>query len=110
MEKHRTEVLGSEMAYVDTGEGDPIVSLHDNPGEPGDVAAIIGDYGRWPSRSDVPKLFIDAEPGAILVGSQRDFCRGWPKQTEVKVRGTHFIQEDSPDEIGAALGRWIENR
>ncbi len=79
-------------------------------GEPEDVAAIIDDYGRWLSTSDVPKLFIDAEPGAILVGSQRDFCRGWPNQTEVKVRGTHFIQEDSPDEIGAALGRWIENR
>ena len=79
-------------------------------GEPADVAAIVDDYGRWLSESDVPKLFIDAEPGAILVGPAREFCRGWPNQTEVSVAGTHFIQEDSPDEIGAALCRWIENR
>ena len=79
-------------------------------GEPADVAAIVDDYGRWLSQSDVPKLFIDAEPGAILVGPAREFCRGWPNQTEVSVAGTHFIQEDSPDEIGEALRRWIENR
>ncbi len=78
-------------------------------GGPEDVAAIIEDYGRWLSTSDVPKLFVDADPGAILVGSQREYCRSWPNQTEVRVAGTHFIQEDSPDEIGAALGRWIEN-
>lgn len=79
-------------------------------GDPGDVAAIIDDYGRWLSTSNVPKLFIDAVPGAILVGPQREFCRGWPNQIEVMVSGSHFIQEDSPDEIGAALGQWIENR
>jgi haloalkane dehalogenase len=79
-------------------------------GNPGDVAAIIDDYGRWLSTSNVPKLFIDAVPGAILVGPQREFCRGWPNQIEVRVTGSHFIQEDSPDEIGAALGQWIENR
>jgi len=79
-------------------------------GDPGDVAAIIDDYGRWLSTSNVPKLFIDAVPGAILVGPQREFCRGWSNQIEVVVSGSHFIQEDSPDEIGAALGQWIENR
>jgi haloalkane dehalogenase len=79
-------------------------------GNPGDVAAIIDDYGRWLSTSNVPKLFIDAVPGAILVGPQREFCRGWPNQIEVRVTGSHFIQEDSPDEIGAALVQWIENR
>lgn len=79
-------------------------------GDPGDVAAIIDDYGRWLSTSNVPKLFIDAVPGAILVGPQREFCRGWPNQIEVMVSGSHFIQEDSPDEIGAALGQWIESR
>ncbi|MEA3501465.1 MAG: haloalkane dehalogenase [Actinomycetota bacterium] len=79
-------------------------------GGPEDVAAIIDDYSRWLSTSDVPKLFVDAEPGAILVGSQREFCRGWPNQTEVRVTGIHFIQEDSPGEIGAALGRWIKRR
>jgi haloalkane dehalogenase len=79
-------------------------------GEPEDVAAIVDDYGRWLSTSDVPKLFIDADPGAILVGAQREFCRGWPNQTEERVRGIHFVQEDSPDEIGTALRRWIESR
>jgi haloalkane dehalogenase len=79
-------------------------------GDPRDVAAIVDDYGRWLSTSNVPKLFIDAVPGAILVGPQREFCRGWPNQIEVVVSGSHFIQEDSPDEIGAALGQWIENR
>jgi haloalkane dehalogenase len=79
-------------------------------GDPGDVAAIVDDYGRWLSTSNVPKLFIDAVPGAILVGPQREFCRGWPNQIEVRVTGLHFIQEDSPDEIGAALGQWIESR
>lgn len=79
-------------------------------GDPEDVTAIVDDYARWLSTADVPKLFIDADPGAILVGPQRDFCRGWPNQTEVRVAGTHFIQEDSPDEIGGALRRWIESR
>jgi haloalkane dehalogenase len=79
-------------------------------GAPGDVAAIVDDYGRWLSTSDLPKIFIDADPGAILVGSQREFCRDWPNQTEVRVAGTHFIQEDSPEEIGMALSRWIESR
>jgi haloalkane dehalogenase len=79
-------------------------------GAPGDVAAIVDDYGRWLSTSDLPKIFIDADPGAILVGSQREFCRDWPNQTEVRVVGTHFIQEDSPEEIGMALSRWIESR
>jgi haloalkane dehalogenase len=79
-------------------------------GEPEDVVAIVDDYGRWLSTSDVPKLFIDADPGAILVGAQRKFCRAWPNQTEASVRGIHFVQEDSPDEIGTALRRWIESR
>jgi len=79
-------------------------------GAPVDVAAIVDDYGRWLSTSDIPKLFIDADPGAILVGPQREFCRDWPNQTEVRVAGSHFIQEDSPEEIGTALSRWIESR
>lgn len=79
-------------------------------GEPGDVADVVANYGRWLSTSDVPKLFIDADPGAILVGDQREFCRRWPNQTEVRVAGIHFIQEDSPDEIGTALRQWIESR
>jgi haloalkane dehalogenase len=75
-------------------------------GEPEDVLAIVEDYGRWLSESPVPKLFIDAEPGAILRGAAREFCRSWPNTTEVKVKGIHFVQEDSPDEIGRAISEW----
>ena len=76
-------------------------------GEPADVTEIVRAYGEWLSASPVPKLFVNAEPGAILTGRQRDFCRTWPNQTEVTVRGTHFIQEDSPDEIGQAVAAWL---
>jgi haloalkane dehalogenase len=77
-------------------------------GEPADVAAIVRDYAEWLSASDLPKLFVNAEPGAILTGPQREFCRAWPNQTEVTVKGSHFIQEDSPHEIGAALRFWLQ--
>lgn len=76
-------------------------------GEPADVVAIVADYGAWLAQSDVPKLFVNADPGSILVGRQRDFCRIWPNQTEVTVAGRHFIQEDSPDEIGEAVDRFV---
>ena len=72
-------------------------------GEPKDVAAVAAAYQAWLARSPVPKLFINAEPGSILVGRQREACRLWPNQTEVTVKGSHFIQEDSPHEIGAAI-------
>jgi haloalkane dehalogenase len=75
-------------------------------GEPKDVVEIVDDYAAWLSKSDIPKLFINAEPGAILTGPQREFCRSWPNQTEVTVKGIHFIQEDSPDEIGKAVAKW----
>ena len=76
-------------------------------GEPADVVAIVKSYGDWLSTSDLPKLFINADPGTILIGPQREYCRAWPNQTEVTVAGTHFIQEDSPDEIGAAIAEWL---
>ena len=76
-------------------------------GEPADVAEIVADYAAWLSESSVPKLFVNAEPGAILTGEQREFCRTWPNQTEVTVPGSHFIQEDSPDEIGRAIAEWL---
>lgn len=75
-------------------------------GEPADVVEIVQSYADWLSSSDLPKLFIDAEPGAILKGAQRDFCRSWPNQTEVSVVGNHFLQEDSPHEIGTAIADW----
>ncbi len=76
-------------------------------GEPADVTEIVGSYAAWLRESPVPKLLINAEPGAILVGEQREFCRTWPNQTEVTVPGIHFIQEDSPDEIGRAIAEWL---
>lgn len=78
-------------------------------GDPADVTAIMDDYGDWLSTSDVPKLFIDATPGAILGdGASRDYCRSWANQTEVRVKGVHFIQEDSADEIGSAIAGWLK--
>lgn len=75
-------------------------------GEPEDVHRIVSEYAAWLSESDLPKLFINAEPGAILQGPQREFCRGFKNQSEVTVPGIHFIQEDSPDEIGRAIAAW----
>ncbi len=78
-------------------------------GEPADVVAIVNEYAQWLSGSPAPKLFINADPGTILTGRQRDFCRKWPNQREVTVKGLHFIQEDSPHEIGAALADWYRS-
>src|SRR5260221_476790 len=149
-EKQFLNVFDRAMAYVETGQGDPIVFLHGNPtssylwrrilpkltaaemeeyrrpyrepgegrrptlswprqlpiaGEPADVVEIVGSYAAWLAASPVPKLFINAEPGTISM-DEREFCRGFPNQIEVSVRGLHFIQEDSPDEIGEAVARW----
>jgi haloalkane dehalogenase len=78
-------------------------------GEPADVAAIVQAYGAWLSRSTIPKLLIVGNPGAIIRGRTLDFCRTWPNQTEVTVAGRHFLQEDSPDEIGAALQQFVNS-
>ena len=76
-------------------------------GEPADVAQIVDGYSQWLAHSYIPKLFINAEPGSILTGAQREFCRSWPQQEEVTVKGIHFIQEDSPAEIGAAIASFV---
>lgn len=76
-------------------------------GEPPDMVALVQQYANWLGQSSVPKLFINAEPGSILVGAQREFCRSWPNQTEVTVQGLHFIQEDSGAEIGRAVAAWF---
>ncbi len=76
-------------------------------GEPADVVEVVRAYAEWLPTSAVPKLFVNADPGAILIGAQRDFCRTWNNQTEVTVAGSHFIQEDSPEEIGAAIAAWL---
>ncbi|MGI9437946.1 MAG: haloalkane dehalogenase [Geminicoccaceae bacterium] len=77
-------------------------------GEPADVVDIVQSYADWLKTSDLPKLFVNAEPGAILTGAQRNFCRSWPNQTEVTVPGSHFLQEDSADKIGKAIADWYQ--
>jgi haloalkane dehalogenase len=78
-------------------------------GEPADVVEIVAAYGAWMASSQIPKLFVNADPAAILIGRQRETCRAWPNQTEITVKGSHFIQEDSADEIGIALRDWLSN-
>jgi len=78
-------------------------------GEPADVTKIAAAYADWLATSDVPKLFVKAEPGLLIAaGANLDFARGLPAQTEVTVAGLHFVQEDSPDEIGRAIAGWIK--
>lgn len=79
-------------------------------GEPSHMFRLVTSYAEWISNDgDIPKLFINADPGSILIGNQREFCRGWKNQTEVTVNGLHFIQEDSPHEIGEAISSWMRN-
>jgi len=78
-------------------------------GEPADVSAVVESYGKAMSQSPLPKLLIVGEPGAIIKGRALEFCRTWPNQTEVKVKGMHFLQEDSPDEIGKALQEFVKS-
>jgi haloalkane dehalogenase len=75
-------------------------------GSPADVVEIVQSYADWLSQTEIPKLFINADPGAILIGAQREFCRSWPNQIEVTIPGNHFLQEDSPHEIGEAIAEW----
>lgn len=78
-------------------------------GDPADVHEIVQAYAEWLAHSDsLPKLFINAEPGIILIGPQREFARSWPNQEETSVQGLHFIQEDSPAEIGQAVAKFVE--
>jgi haloalkane dehalogenase len=76
-------------------------------GEPADVVAIVEDYARFFSTSPIPKLFIDAEPGGFLIGAQREFCRAWPNQEQITIKGAHFLQEEAPDEVGEAIAKYI---
>ena len=77
-------------------------------GEPPDVVEIVEQYGQWLSTSEVPKLFVNADPGALLTGAQREYCRTWPNQKEITVTGSHFIQEDAPQEIGQAIADFLQ--
>jgi haloalkane dehalogenase len=76
-------------------------------GEPHDVTSIVESYAQWMARSPMPKLFIDADPAGFLIGAQRDFCRAWPNQQQVTVKGSHFLMEDSPAEVADATARFV---
>ncbi len=78
-------------------------------GAPADVTAIVQAYADWLAAANVPKLFVNADPGAILIGPQREFCRAWPNQSEVTVPGIHFVQEDSGAVIGETVASWLES-
>lgn len=75
-------------------------------GEPAFVVEAVQSYADWMATTEIPKLFVNADPGAILIGAQREFCRSWKNQTEVTVPGNHFLQEDSPHEIGEVIAQW----
>ncbi len=97
--------------FVDPGEDRrPTLSWPRNipiDGEPAEVVALVNEYRGWLEESDVPKLFVNAEPGAILTGRIREYVRSWPNQAEITVPGVHFIQEDSPHEIGSAVAQFV---
>lgn len=79
-------------------------------GEPPEMVELVAGYGAWlETTNNLPKLFINAEPGSILTGKQREYCRSWPNQREVTVKGAHFVQEDSPVEIGQAVAAWLDD-
>jgi haloalkane dehalogenase len=78
-------------------------------GEPADVVATVESYGAWISKSTIAKLFVNGDPGAIMVSAVREFCRSWPNQREITVRGRHLLQEDSPEEIGTALADFVKD-
>ena len=76
-------------------------------GQPEDIVRIVESYSRWLSTSSIPKLFIDADPAGFLIGAQREFCRKWPNQHTVTVKGAHFLQEDAPEAVGEATARFV---
>jgi haloalkane dehalogenase len=103
MDKYRRPFAGSNLDRWPTLAWPRQIPID---GEPAAVAALVGCYAEWMAHNEIPKLFVNAEPGAILVGAQREFCRGWRNQSEVTVAGSHFIQEDSGNEIGQAIAAW----
>ncbi|MHA4811529.1 haloalkane dehalogenase [Flavitalea flava] len=76
-------------------------------GQPQDVVAVVESYSRWLSVSPIPKLFINGDPSGFLIGAQRQFCRAWPNQQEITVKGAHFLQEDAPEEVGSAIAGFV---
>jgi haloalkane dehalogenase len=107
------EMAGYRRPFAEPGEGrrPTLTWVRQIPieGEPADVNTIVAAYADWLSKSDVPKLFVKAEPGLLVAGGTNlDFARRLPAQTEVTVAGVHYVQEDSPDEIGQAVAGWMK--
>jgi haloalkane dehalogenase len=106
------EMAQYRRPFAEPGEGrrPPLTWPRQIPidGEPADVTAIVKAYGEWLATSNLPKLLIMSEPGGILAGKDLEFARKLPAQTEVTVKRVHFVQEDSPDEIGRAIAGWME--
>ena len=106
-----TEMDHYRRPFLNPGEDRrPTLSFPRNlpiEGEPAEVVKVMNEYSRWLAQSDVPKLFINGDPGAIVTGRIREFIRSWANQTEVSVKGRKLLQEDSPDEIGAAIADFI---
>ena len=105
MENYRKPYTGSDESRRPTLTWPREIPID---GEPEDVHKKVKEYSSWMAKSELPKLFINADPGAILIGRQREFCRTWKNQKEITVKGIHFLQEDSPDEIGEGIVDFME--
>jgi haloalkane dehalogenase len=106
------EMAAYRRPFAEPGEGrrPTLTFVRQIPieGEPADVNTIVSAYADWLAKSDVPKLFLKAEPGLLVAGGANlDFARKLPAQTEVTIAGVHYVQEDSPDEIGRAIAGWM---
>ena len=107
------ELAAYRRPFAEAGEGrrPTLTWVRQIPieGEPADVNTIVAAYADWLAKSDVPKLFVKAEPGLLVAGGTNlDFARRLPAQTEVTVAGVNYVQEDSPDEIGRAVAGWMK--
>ena len=76
-------------------------------GHPDQTKSIVEANAKWLAGPEIPKLFVNAAPGFILVDRLREICRRWENQTEVTVPGSHFVQEDSGTEIGRHIASWL---
>ncbi len=78
-------------------------------GHPKDVHDAIAAYNQWLQETELPKLLLYAQPGAILRAPLVEWCQQNLKNLKsVDIgHGIHFIQEDHPHKIGAELATWI---
>ncbi|MFT6435173.1 MAG: haloalkane dehalogenase [Candidatus Azotimanducaceae bacterium] len=108
----QTEMDAYQAPHLDADDRQPLLNWPRQipiEGEPENIVALVNEYGAFMAANEMPKLFLNADPGSILTGSQREYCRSWPNQQEVTVKGSHFLQEDSPIEIGQAVAKWMKS-